>query len=289
MINTDDLISAEGLKYLITNKVVQIVDCRFDLFDVKKGRRDYLAGHIPSSVYADMDTDLSGELTEKSGRHPLPDIDTFRDKLENWGISDDTHVVTYDQNNGSMAVRLWWMLRHWLGHPGASVLDGGFTGWREAGYELEIPTNLPSPGCYTRIPNPLVVATTEEISTMIGAGQDLTLIDAREGARFRGEIEPVDSVGGHIPGSRNFPLTTNIAKDGKLLATPQLKENWSNILGDGESSEAVVMCGSGVTACHLALSADLAGMGTPKLYVGSWSEWIRDSARPIAVGDEPDF
>ncbi|MBJ89529.1 MAG: sulfurtransferase [Woeseia sp.] len=284
----NELITAEELHPLIVAGEVRVVDCRFNFFDTEKGRHDYFAGHIPSANYADMDHDLSSSVTEISGRHPLPDTSSIHKTLEGWGISDGSHVVVYDEDNGALAVRLWWMLRYWLGHPHVSVLDGGLAAWVLAGYET---STLESPrvrGRYTRMPDDRMVVSTQDIVSKIQKGEGADIIDARDGARFRGENEPIDEVAGHIPGAKSFPLTTNLKKNGAVKNGKQLAEAWSLVIGERDIDNAVVMCGSGITACHLVLTAKLAGLDAPRLYVGSWSEWIRDPDRPVEVGDGVD-
>lgn len=281
----NELITPEELHPLIVAGEVKVVDCRFNFFDIGKGEHDYLLGHIPSAVYANMDHDLSSSITQTSGRHPLPDTNSIHNTLEGWGISDDSRVVVYDEANGSLAVRLWWMLRHWLNHPYVSVLDGGLNAWTAAGYETSSLGLTPLPGRYTRMPDDRTVVTTQDIVSKIRNGEGADIIDARDGARFRGENEPVDEVAGHVPGAKSFPLTLNLKEDGTVKNSKQLADAWSLVVGDSDVENAVVMCGSGITACHLILTANLAGLDTPRLYVGSWSEWIRVSDRPVAVGD----
>jgi thiosulfate/3-mercaptopyruvate sulfurtransferase len=284
MTNNGELIGVQTFKRLLETTDCRAVDCRFDLFDPGKGRRDYLGGHIPGAVHADMDKDLASKITPDSGRHPLPDPAVFRETLENWGISDDTHVVAYDYGNGSLAVRLWWMLR-WLGHDRVSVLDGGYGAWA-AGNELieqDVPDHVA--GNFNVSPNENMIATTAEIAAAVISNTEINLIDARDEARFRGEKEPIDPIAGRVPGARNMPLSRNLNSDGTWRSPAALVEIWDAFDDGRNSQEAVVMCGSGVTACHLILSAVLAGRSPPRLYVGSWSEWIRDKNRPVATGD----
>jgi thiosulfate/3-mercaptopyruvate sulfurtransferase len=280
-----DLISVHEFATLLDEGRVRPVDCRFDLFDADKGRRDFLAGHVPGAVYADMDRDLAGEIGPDTGRHPLPDPDTFRATLERWGISDDTMVVAYDYCNGSQAVRLWWMLRFWLGHEQVAVLDGGFAGWTASGRAVETAVSAPEKAGYSRTANDAVVATTAEIAETVRSGGTLALVDARDATRFKGESEPVDTVAGHIPGSVNMPLTLNLDAEGNWQSVGALQELWRQAPLNPAEEDVIVMCGSGVTACHHILSAVLAGLPAPRLYVGSWSEWIRDPDRPVGRGE----
>ena len=284
MTNNGDLIDVPTLKGLLETTECRVVDCRFDLFDPGKGRRDYLAGHIPGAVHADMDKDLASEITPDSGRHPLPDSTVFCRTLEGWGISDDVHVVAYDYGNGSLAVRLWWMLR-WLGHDRVSVLDGGYAAWTAANESIEQDVPVHVTGDFNGSPNENMIATTAEIAAAVNSNTNINLIDARDEARFKGEKEPIDPIAGRVPGARNMPLSLNLNSDGTWQSREALGVIWDGFDEGRVSQEAVVMCGSGVTACHLILSAVLAGRNEPRLYVGSWSEWIRDINRPVATGD----
>ena len=283
MSHSEDLMNVAALATLVREGRCRPVDCRFDLLDAGKGRRDFEAGHIPGAVYADMDRDLAGPVTAETGRHPLPDVNQFRHRLSAWGIGDDTLVVAYDNGNGSLASRLWWMLRCWLGHERVALLDGGIAAWTEAGEGLSTDPAEPTLASYTRHPDNEVIATTAEIAALVSSGEAWCLVDARDPARFRGEYEPIDPVAGHIPGARNMPLTLNLTSDGRWRKPPELGEIWREHLAAAGERRPVVMCGSGVTACHLALAARQAGLPTPRLYVGSWSEWVRDTGRPVAV------
>lgn len=282
MTTNRDLISVSELQQWVRSDKCRAVDCRFDLFDAGKGRTDYLGGHIPGAVYADMDQDLSGPVTSDSGRHPLPDPDVFRRRLESWGIGNGTRVVAYDYGNGSLAVRLWWMLRFWLGHERVAVLDGGMAAWQAASAPIETAEPSYSPARYSAIADDSMIATTDEIANLVDTGASINLIDARDSARYRGEHEPIDTLAGHIPGARNLPLAVSLREDGTFRSPEDLRDAWEAFTADRAEPEPIVMCGSGVTACHLILSACLAGRSAPRLYVGSWSEWIRDPRRLIA-------
>jgi thiosulfate/3-mercaptopyruvate sulfurtransferase len=279
-----DLIDVHALKTLLETSECRVVDCRFDLFDAGKGRADYLAGHIPGAVHADMDTDLAREIGPETGRHPLPDVADFCRTLARWGIGNQTHVVACDHGNGSLAVRLWWMLK-WLGHDNVSVLNGGIAAWEAAGEPLERDVPEYARTVFDASADDSMIATTQEIADAVAAGRKINLIDARDAFRFRGEKEPIDSVAGRIPGARNLPLSRNLTTDGTFRSPAELAAVWADFQDSGADERAIVMCGSGVTACHLILSAALTGRELPKLYVGSWSEWIRDEKRPVATGD----
>jgi thiosulfate/3-mercaptopyruvate sulfurtransferase len=285
MAQSDDLIDVATLGSLLSANACRVADCRSDLFDADKGERDFRSGHIPGAVHADMDRDLAGAITPASGRHPLPDPDIFRDWLESSGIGDETRVVAYDYGNGALAARLWWMLREWLGHPRVSVLDGGVAAWIAAGQRLETEAVIHPRASFTSLPDRSVVATTAEIAAALAAGRSQILLDARDPARFRGEHEPIDAVAGHVPGARNVPLGLSLKDDGSWREPPELTALWRGIVPEKGGERPIVMCGSGVTACHLIVSARVAGVTPPRLYVGSWSEWIRDPGRPVAVGE----
>ena len=282
MISHSDLVTVDELTLLMETSKCCVVDCRFDLLDESKGRADYLDGHIPSAVYADLNKDLAGEITEHSGRHPLPALDDFVQTVQGWGVDKETLVVAYDYGNGALAARLWWMLRFWLGHGGAAVLDGGLNAWTSYGGKLQQALPSRAKGNFVAVANGSVTSTVSEIAAGLGTSREIHLVDAREPARYRGEIEPIDFVAGHVPGARNLPLATSLDETGRWLSQKDLKLVWENFLGAGPEGSPVAMCGSGVTACHLILSAVLAGYEPPRLYVGSWSEWIREPARAIA-------
>ena len=275
-----DLISVSELENLHSSSACSIVDCRFNLMDPEQGHSEFLHGHIPGAVYAHLDDDLASPITPESGRHPLPDVDTFVRRLVDWGIGNDTQVVVYDHANGSVAARLWWLLR-WLGHEKVAVLDGGFAAWVAAGGRLSTDvTTVPSTGFVAK-PEARMIATTEEIVAAVSSGGDPNLVDARDTARFSGEMEPIDAVAGHIPGAANLPFMQFVRADGTWHDPEQLRATWDKLLPDSPEWPVIAMCGSGVTACHLLISARLAGRTEPRLYVGSWSEWIRDGDRPV--------
>lgn len=274
------LISAADLLAHAGRLEWRILDCRFNLMQPEQGRRDYDAGHIPGSQYADLDRDLASVVTPDSGRHPLPDPAAFEATLQQWGISNDSQVVAVDGGSGAIAARLWWLLR-WLGHDAVAVLDGGLAAWQAAGGSLvQTAASWPA-GWFRGLQRPNRVVTTAEIARRLDSRQPLQLVDARDAERFAGKAEPIDTVAGHIPGSLNFPVGQNMASDGCWRPPADLRQRWRTLLGGEPHKDWAVMCGSGVTACHLALSAVRAGLPEPRLYAGSWSEWIRDPARPV--------
>lgn len=243
-----------------------LVDCRFVLGHPGAGERAWLAAHVPGAAFLDVDGDLSAP-PGAGGRHPLPTAERFEEAARRAGIGAESRVVTYDDAGEGGAVRLWWLLRH-FGHDDAGVLDGGLRAWREIGGELRAGPEQTAPGELVARRRGGDTVSAEEIEARTGR-----LLDARAPERFRGEIEPVDPVAGHIPGAHNLPWTT-LAPDGRFLSPAQLRAR----LGD---QPFVAYCGSGVTACTLLLAAELAGVEA-RLYPGSWSEWS-NSGRPVAT------
>ena len=274
------IISASELFAQLDNPKWIIFDCRFNVTQPQWGREQYDTGHIPGAFYCDLDKDLSSPPTSDSGRHPLPDAQTLGLKLAAWGVSDNSQVVVYDEAVGAVAARMWWTLR-WLGHNAVAVLDGGLKQWNEAAYPLntELPKTKPK-GNFQPHPNDDLWVSTAEVER-VGTDADTVLIDARSQARFRGEEEQVDPVGGHIPGALNRPLTDNMGSDGRFLSSQQLRDYYAPLCRE----QVIHYCGSGVTACHNLLAMEVAGLGLQQLYVGSWSEWIRSKDRPLATGD----
>jgi thiosulfate/3-mercaptopyruvate sulfurtransferase len=276
------LISAEELAQELGEPGLRLFDCRFDLADPAAGERDYRLAHLPGAVYAHLDRDLAGPVTPDTGRHPLPDPAEFEARLRDWGLGGGSIAVAYDAGNGMYASRLWWMLR-WLGHDRALVLDGGLARWRTLG--LPVGAEVPSwpSGDFVAHPRPdLAVDAATVLAVTADAG--CRLLDARSPERFRGEVEPLDAVAGHIPGAVNHPLTGSLAADGRLLDAAELRRGFEASLGGVPPTHVVAMCGSGVTACHLLLALEQAGLSGARLYPGSWSEWISDPRRPVASG-----
>ena len=264
-----------------------VVDCRFDLADTGRGERDYRVSHVPGALYAHLDRDLSSPITPDSGRHPLPDVDRLVNWLGRLGIGEETQVVAYDDSGGTMAVRLWWLLR-WLGHDRVSVLDGGWQQWLAGGHPLQAQAIEPASSTLFRgTPDWSQVVATEDIAGQLEIGpDDIRIMDARTGERYRGEQEPIDPVAGHIPGAFNLPLTGNLAEDGRFLPADILRKRYTQAIGGLQPDRIAAMCGSGVTACHNLLAMEIAGLPGGRLYAGSWSEWIRDPRRPVATGGD---
>jgi len=278
----DTLVDAATLSGHLDDPAWVVFDCRFDLADTGKGRRSYGEGHVPGAVYAHLDEDLSGPITPRSGRHPLPDPEGVAAWFGRQGVASGKQVVAYDDSGGNMAVRVWWLLR-WLGHRQAAVLDGGWQAWQQAGLPVDSTICAPQPAAFTASTNPAMVLTTDDILASLGTTRWL-LIDARTAERFRGEVEPIDPVAGHIPGAVNLPLQRNLGSDGRFLSPGELRALYAPLLAGRDPATTACLCGSGVTACHDLLAMEIAGMRGGRLYAGSWSEWIRDPARPVATG-----
>jgi thiosulfate/3-mercaptopyruvate sulfurtransferase len=276
------LTTADELASRLGDAGQRIVDCRFDLMAPGAGRKSWIEAHIPAAVYADLDKDLSGPVRADTGRHPLPAVAAAEETFSRLGIDSDTRVVVYDDANGAIASRAWWLLR-WLGHRHVTVLDGGFQTWCSRGLPLETGARNPTRRRFRANVRPGRVLSSQEIAANLDTLDRRPLIDARDAARFRGEVEPIDAKAGHIPGSRNLHFADCLRGDGTWLAPGELRERLEPLLGRPGSVPWAVMCGSGVTACHLAISGLLAGYSEPRVYVGSWSEWIRDPSRPIGA------
>lgn len=276
------LISAADLAKIISNENLVLIDARTGP-DVKE---KYKTGHLPGAVFADMENDLAQKAPDASmgGRHPLPPVKDFALWLGNMGIDSSKQVVIYDDKNGAnAAARCWWMLRA-VGHENVRVLDGGLKAAIEAGLSLtDKVTNVKPLPAY---PADRWILPMVDIDTVAKAvtNSDYIVIDVREGFRYRGESEPIDTVAGHIPGAVNIPYIENLDASGQFLPVAELAAKYKAALGDKDARQVIVHCGSGVTACHTLLAIEQAGMGVPNLYVGSWSEWSRNE-RPIAVGE----
>ena len=266
----------------MNDPTVVIVDCRHDLAKLNWGREEYQLAHIPGARFLHIDADLSAKLTGRNGRHPLPEAAAFAQTLGRIGISNATQVVAYDAQGGMFAARLWWMLRHWLGHEAVAVLDGGLDAWKKEGQALTAELPAVTPATYT-LKTPRNVVDTAFVLAHLEQPA-MTLVDARAADRFRGENETMDPVGGHIPGARNRFFKDNLDASGKFKSPGVLREEFRAVLGGTPPDEVVHQCGSGVTACHNVLAMNVAGLNGGRLYAGSWSEWCSDPARPMAKG-----
>ena len=263
-----------------------IFDCRHDLKQTEYGPQAYARGHIPGAQFLHLDRDLSGPTTGRNGRHPLPDPEILAKKMSDCGVNSNTQVVAYDNEGGIFASRLWWLLR-WLGHTRVAVLDGGLAGWKRARLMLEegAPLVLPAQFVARREgANQMEVDTAFLMAHL--ETSDMTMVDARSPARFRGENETLDPVGGHIPGAINRFYADNLDDDGCFFKpAAELRKEFEALLAGQDPRRVVQQCGSGVTACHNLLAMELAGLAGSKLYAGSWSEWCSDPSRPVATGN----
>ncbi|KOG37735.1 sulfurtransferase [Streptomyces resistomycificus] len=241
------------------------------------GRAEYAAGHIPGAVYVDLDRELAGP-PGAGGRHPLPDVAEFGAAMRRAGVSSAAPVVVYDGGQGWAAARAWWLLR-WTGHPDVRVLDGGLPAWEG---ELSVDTPQPAAGDFRPTPTSAGLLDADGAAALARSG---VLLDARAGERYRGDVEPIDRVGGHIPGAVSAPTTDNVAPGGRFLPAQELGARFK-ALGASDGSQVGVYCGSGVSGAHEVLALAVAGIPAA-LYVGSWSEWSSDPSRPVAVGPDP--
>jgi thiosulfate/3-mercaptopyruvate sulfurtransferase len=255
----------------------RVFDCRHDLMKPELGAQQYREAHIPGALFAQMDRDLSGPKGGGNGRHPLPDPAAFIDWLGRQGVKPADQVVCYDAGNGTVAARLWWMLR-WIGHEQAAVLDGGLAQWLKEGRPVTAEVPRVAPATYPGRARPEMLV---DVAFIEKNGHRL-LVDARAPVRFRGEQEPIDPVAGHIPGARNRFCNDNVTPEGVFKPSALLKKEFAEILGSTSPTGVVNYCGSGVSACHNLLAMEVAGLQGAKLYPGSWSEWIVDPARPVA-------
>ena len=278
------LISAADLCAHLHDDRWVILDCRHDLMNPNAGREAYAIGHIQNAQFAHVDSDLSGAKAGADGvfrgRHPLPERAALIETLRGWGIADDTQVVAYDAHGGMFAARLWWLLR-WVGHPAVAVLDGGLPAWQAQGLPLVTMAVKRSGGTIVDKPSLMHTVTVEDVESNL-VTQTRVVVDARAPDRFRGENETIDPVGGHIPGARNRFFKDNLTADGRFKDAAQLKQEFSPLFA--AAPQAIMQCGSGVTACHNLLALEIAGLPGAALYPGSWSEWCADPARPVATG-----
>lgn len=278
--NYTTLISPQDLASCCGNENLLIVDCRFELSDPGKGERAWHAAHLPNARYAHLERDLSDLTKTGLGRHPLPYADAFARQLTRWGWTPDKQVIAYDDANGSTAARLWWMLRL-VGHREAAVLDGGFAAWEAACLPLSVEAPMEAAWDVDLGFDLSQVVYVDELKQGL-ADRSLLLIDARGAPRYRGEVEPIDPVAGHIPGARNRPFLDNIDAEGRFKSAHDLREEFVAVLGDYASEQVVHSCGSGVTACHNLLAMEHAGLGGSRIFAPSWSGWIADPDRPVA-------
>ena len=276
------LIDANTLSEQLSRDDLTLLDCRFDLANVTWGETEYARAHLPGALYLHLDRDLSSPISERSGRHPLPDPLRFAARLAELGVTPDSQIVAYDQGNAAYGARLWWLAR-WIGLRNVAVLDGGIAAWRASALPLETAVRTPQPRTLTASLATDAWVSSETVDELRQRPGNL-LIDARGAERFAGRNETLDPVAGQVPGARNRPFLDNLGADGRFLPAEVLRQRFATILGSLAPSSVIAMCGSGVTACHNLLALEHAGFSGARLYAGSWSEWIRDPRRPIATG-----
>lgn len=269
---------------ILDHKNLVIIDCRFDLLNASWGHLDYLKNHIPNAIFADLNKDLSGSVTKETGRHPLPEPGKFIDTCSFWGIDEDKQVVVYDTTSGSFASRLWWMLKYYS-HQNVAILNGGFSAWLECGFSQESGIVHSHPSKFKGSPDRHLLKTTSEMETIIFQ-QNYTIIDARARERYLGLEEPLDKVAGHIPNAINFFHQNNLDLSGKLLPLEELQEKYIDLLEGKTDTSKVVYCGSGVTSCLNFAVMQHIGLEPLHLYLGSWSEWIRNPNHTIISEDK---
>jgi thiosulfate/3-mercaptopyruvate sulfurtransferase len=274
------LVSVEELRSDPGRSGATLLDVRWELgWAPGAGRQQYLDGHIPGAAFIDLETALAGPPGD-GGRHPLPSANDFEAAMRDAGVSGERPVIVYDGSNSVAAARAWWLLRY-FGHARVFVLDGGFSGWLAAGLAIEREAPAPTPGDFVPRAGGMPLLDASGAARLAAGGG--VLLDARAPERFRGESEPIDPVAGHIPGAANLPSPTLVDGTGRFLDAAALRERFGAV-GASEGAEVGAYCGSGVTAAHEVLALEVAGLSGAALYVGSWSEWIRDPSRPVATG-----
>lgn len=273
------LISSAVLAEHLADPSWLIADCRYNLTDETWGRSQYETAHVPGAVFVDVAHDLAGQRTGTNGRHPLPAVEDMAATFERLGIADDTQVVAYDQEAGAFASRLWWMLRY-LGHDAVAVLDGGFAKWTREGRPVRSGVETRPPSSFTQRLRKEMRVTVDETFAYLG-DPSVVLIDARSPDRYAGKPDPLDTIYGHIPGARNRYYRDNVSDAGTMRSLGELKTDFEKVLAGTPASQAVMYCGSGITACHNLLAMELAGLPGARLFAGSWSEWESDPNRPV--------
>ena len=280
MAGWNTLVQAETLAIAIGRPDVAIIDARFSIVNPGAGESAYSIAHLPGAVYAHLDRDLSDMSRKGAGRHPWPDATVFTAKLGEWGITPQTQVVAYDDGDGAHAARVWALLRL-LGHEKVAVLDGGWARWAALGLPVETSYKKAIGAKYTGTFDRSRLLDADDVQAHLAAGE--TLIDARGADRFRGENEMFDRIPGHVPGAVSRPFPENL-DNGRFKGPAQLADEFRALLAGKSPDETMVMCGSGVTACHHLLAMERAGLRGAKLFTGSWSGWIADPSRPVATG-----
>ncbi len=278
------LISANELSGHIKDPNWIVFDCRFTLAETGAGRAAYLQSHLPGAIYVHLDDDMSSPITASTGRHPLPDVTAFSEKLSVWGVDASKQVIVYDDAFGAIAGRMWWLLR-WLGHTRVAVLDGGLPTWQRENYPMQSVLPSLSPAAFFPNVNNELLVDVEFVESRM-SNDNFVIVDARAEERFSGDAEPLDNVAGHIPGALNMPFDDNLAISSLFETQEVLTQLYKDVIKQVDYENVIHMCGSGVTACHNILAMEYAGMRGSKLYAGSWSEWITDPKKPVAVNED---
>lgn len=282
------IIKAKELHQLInTENPPVIADCRFALAEPQKGHQDYLKDHIPGAYYAHLDNDLaSSHQLGKTGRHPLPDMDDFRDLMRRFGVNNESQVVAYDGSGGSIAARLWGLLRY-SGHEAVAILDGGYPAWVKAGYNAtDVIPEEKSGNFEIEIQHQMIVD--HEFMKENYSNSNYVILDSRAQDRYLGDDEPIDPIAGHIPNAVNYPYGDNLLSNSEMKSPEKLRERFRSLMSGIDPSNVIVYCGSGVTSILNQIAIEHAGLGLVRLYVGSWSEWITDPGAPVELGEEAD-
>lgn len=281
---SDLLLDARSLVGKIPSSNFLVFDVRHDLADHKAGRAAYEQGHIPGAIFLDHERQLSGPKTGKNGRHPLPSRAEFGAIMRSQGLTPESQVVLYDGGNGMYASHVWWMLR-WLGHDKVAVLDGGWPAWLGADGASETKANAPVSAGEQGFAEQATMPTVDAQAVLANIDNPaFTVVDARAANRYRGEVEPMDPVAGHIPGALNRPSSLNVQDDGRFKPAAQLRDEFERLLPGVPAQNVVHQCGSGISACHNLFAMELAGLSGSAVYPGSWSEWCSEPARPVARG-----
>src|SRR5262245_37470862 len=276
------LISTDVLAAHLVNPSWLFADCRYNRSDETWGRAQYESAHIPGAVFVDIAHDLAGPRTGTNGRHPLPPLEDMAATFARLGIADDIQVIAYDQEAGAFASRLWWMLRY-LGHDAVAIVDGGFAKWTREGRPVRggVDTRRPAP-FIPRLRKEMRVTVDETLAHL--GDPSVLLIDARSPDRYAGKPDPLDTIYGHIPGARNRYYRDNVDDAGTMRSGRELRTDFDKVLAGSPASQAVMYCGSGITACHNLLAMEHAGVRGARLFAGSWSEWESDPKRPVEKG-----
>lgn len=278
------IVAPETVAIALHRPDVVVVDCRHRLNDPGFGQTAWLSSHVPGAVFCHLDREMADTRGGGVGRHPLPDAGQFCETLGKLGISRDSQVVTYDERDGSMAAARFWFLLRLIGHEKVAVLDGGFSRWTSQGMPTSNAPRRRAAQTYRGVFDTSRLIDSKGVLERLNSDGRAPgwLIDARSRERFTGAVEHIDRIAGHIPGAVNRPYTENLKPDGRFLTAIELAAGFRELAKDRDPSELVVMCGSGVTACHHLLAMERGGLHGAKLFADSWSGWITDPSRPVA-------